>query len=1040
IPPTLHFAEPNPKIGFESTPFRVNAELVDWPADDDGAPRRAGVNVFGIGGTNAHAILEEAPPPEPSGESRRWQLLVLSARSTTALHRATDNLSDYLRRHPEAELADVAYTLQVGRKGFPIRRAVVCRDAGDALDALRTLDPQRVWTGAHDDPRPVAFLFPGEGIDPTPLASELYALESVFREQIDRCLELTESAVGEKLREALCPPAAAELDWDRPSAVTQAGLFAVEYALARLWMSWGVRPQAMLGDGVGELVAACLAGVFSLQDALALVAGKLAAAALGADSLSPPRIPTLSSRTGSWITPQQATDPDTWGRHRHATPRIDEALGQLFSEAESLLLEVGPGEMMSSRVECHPDYGFEQPLVRSIPPDSGPVPAALAAALASLWTAGAEVDWHGCSRGERRRRLILPTYPFERERYWIEGDRAAASPRQPAEKKDVAVADWFYAPSWKRSPDPVPTAALCRWLLLGRGEGISPPLIRHLRERGHEVVLAEVGERFERRSQGSYSIRPREEEDYEALLAELDSDGGVPEKIFHCWGLGVSPDGSDDLPAVSLFHLSRALGRLELSEPVTLGVVTTGLQAVTGDEAFDVDKATLLGLCKVLPRELEKLTCCSIDVSPPAPRSRNEAQLVERLVAELGSGAADERVAYRGNRRWVHGWEPFRPPLPEAAAECLRRQGVILFLHGLEGPGAGLAETLVRDFQTRLVAVEPPGFPAAEDWDGWLETRGDDDPASRKIHRFRTLEEEGAELLVAAADPGQRRRLAAARDAALERFGALDGVVYCVDPAAAAWSQDVLDTDLEVWENLIRSHARALVVLEEILDGQAASFCLVVSELSMALGGAGAAVGAAIGSFIDLFVEQHNQTSPVPWVHLNVDAGRDITPEEDRELWRRILATRGLSQILIAPGGLTRRAAPPQPAGSTRHRRPDLRQEYVAPRNPLEELVAGIWEEVLGIETIGIHDDLFELGGNSLLATQLVSRVRDLFGVELSLREMNELRTPAELTAALERHGIDQAAAEEVVELMNALEGMSDEEAERLAGDEVELD
>ncbi|MCP4662861.1 MAG: type I polyketide synthase, partial [bacterium] len=130
IPPTLHFAEPNPKIGFESTPFRVNAELVDWPAADDGTPRRAGVNVFGIGGTNAHAILEEAPPPEPSGESRRWQLLVLSARSTTALHRATENLSDYLRRHPEAELADVAYTLQVGRKGFPIRRAVVCRDAG----------------------------------------------------------------------------------------------------------------------------------------------------------------------------------------------------------------------------------------------------------------------------------------------------------------------------------------------------------------------------------------------------------------------------------------------------------------------------------------------------------------------------------------------------------------------------------------------------------------------------------------------------------------------------------------------------------------------------------------------------------------------------------------------------------------------------------------------------------------------------------------------------------------------------------------------
>ncbi|MCA1616348.1 MAG: type I polyketide synthase, partial [Acidobacteria bacterium] len=274
IPPSLHYERPNPKIDFEKSPFFVNAWLTPWEAG--ATPRRAGVSSFGIGGTNAHVILEEAPPPAESGEARPSQLLVLSARSGAALDAATKNLGEYLRAHPEANLADVAYTLQVGRREFAHRRVLVARDAADAAAALAALDPRRLVT-SYREPRhrPNVFMFPGQGAQYAGMSRGMYESEPLFREQVDRLAELLLPRLGLDLRGVLYPtPEGTEEATQllKQTFVTQPALFVVEYALARLWMSWGVRPAAMIGHSVGECVAACLAGVFSAEDALTLVA------------------------------------------------------------------------------------------------------------------------------------------------------------------------------------------------------------------------------------------------------------------------------------------------------------------------------------------------------------------------------------------------------------------------------------------------------------------------------------------------------------------------------------------------------------------------------------------------------------------------------------------------------------------------------------------------------------------------------------------------------------------------------------------------
>lgn len=532
IPPSLHFREPNPEIDFESSPFYVNAKLAAWPAGD--TPRRAGVSSFGLGGTNAHIVLEEAPETQPSGPSRPQQLLLLSAKSNAALAAATRNLAEHLQQHPHANLADVAYTLQTGRQAFDHRRMVVCQDLAHAVAALQTVDPERVKTSFQQSTgRDVVFMFSGQGAQYVNMGMELYKTESTFRERVDRCSEILQPHLAFDLRELLYPDdgdveeAAQKL---RQTSITQPALFTIEYALAQLWMAWGIRPHALVGHSIGEYVAACLSGVFSLESALSLVAargrlmqelpggsmlavslspqeirpflnGKLDLAVVNAPSmcvvsgereavqilenefaakdvwcrhlhtshafhsrmmepileafaarvgqvrLEPPGIPFLSNVTGSWITSDEATSPTYWAQHMRQTVRFSDCVQELLREPNRVLLEVGPGHTLASLAKQHRSQANGHVVLSSTrhPKEKKSDVAFMLDTLGQLWLAGIQIDWSGFYADVRRCRVPLPTYPFERKRYWIEPAQlqysaAATAPGSPDELDETSLA------------------------------------------------------------------------------------------------------------------------------------------------------------------------------------------------------------------------------------------------------------------------------------------------------------------------------------------------------------------------------------------------------------------------------------------------------------------------------------------------------------------------------------------------------------------------------------------------------------------------
>ncbi|MEV6694947.1 amino acid adenylation domain-containing protein [Micromonospora sp. NPDC051196] len=523
IPASLHFKTPNPQIDFDKSPFLVNARLRRWERTD-GLPRRAGVNGLGVGGTNAHVVVEEAPTQPPTDPGRPYQLVLVSARSPRALAAARTALADRLRTATaEPDLADVAWTTQVGRRPNEFRQAFAVTDTAELIAALDAPNARPVERTAGE--RPVAMVFSGHGGQRIGMARELYEHEPAFRDAFDECADLFAVRTSLDLRELLFRSASgAEAEARlRPVTASHPAIFTVEVALAALWGAWGVTPTMVTGHSLGSYAAAYVAGVFSLADAVAVVAARssllsrlapgamvavplpeqevrtylpanVSVAAVNApeqcvvsgpikaideyvarlalrgvevrrlhipgaghsDLVEPllaefgqvlssiechaPRIPFVSDTTGALAGPDELRDPGYWTRHMRDTVRFTTALATVLGADDMTVLEAGPGRSLSTLAALHPNFRSGQLAVSSMPhrSDLRSDGTHLLATAGRMWAAGHELDWSGLHSGTRRRRIPLPTYPFQRNRFRLDPDADQPVTVEPLAEPDVA--------------------------------------------------------------------------------------------------------------------------------------------------------------------------------------------------------------------------------------------------------------------------------------------------------------------------------------------------------------------------------------------------------------------------------------------------------------------------------------------------------------------------------------------------------------------------------------------------------------------------
>jgi phthiocerol/phenolphthiocerol synthesis type-I polyketide synthase E len=1131
IPPTPNFRESNPSLALDKGPFVVNSSLMPWATDHE-SERWAAVSSFGIGGTNVHVILSEAPLRPVRPATKKPRVFPISARTTTALSAACDRLAGHLEREPSLSADEIAATLQLGRREFAARRAFVADDCLDLAELLR----KPVKSPAQNDlalGRNVVFLFPGQGQQFVGMAAALYRENAAFRRTIERGASILRAEYDLDVVPMIAgvenSPALKERL--KETSVAQPVLFLVEYALAVLWRSLGVIPTALLGHSLGELTAATVAGVFSFESGVRLAAerGRLMAQTppgimlavmlppakladyfdqdvwlaaengpkmsvasglvdavedlerrLAADRIASvrlasknafhtplmaeaakafrqqvekverraPAIPWLSNVTGTWIEAAEAQSPQYWADQILARVRFTQNLSVL-SDRSHFLLEVGPGEALLGMAR--------QQLVKSVGVPSLGAENRRASdqrifleAAARAWECGVSLEWRELDPASSGRRCALPTYPFERQRYWIDAaapavattnapdHRLEVQPKAGENDRRADIASWFYVPSWQSTPPasialPRSGAAVDCWLVLLDRSGLGEALASGLRSSGVSVITVAPGDDFAH-TEDMFVVNPARPGDYEQMWQSIAALSLRPTGLLDLWTMrAMKVNAYESL--VLLLQAARA-HRLRFHQ---LEIVTDRLESVSGEPVEEVERAEVLGLAQVIPLEYEGTQCRSIDVHLPEGEIDPLARQILDEIQRSGPGSARGlTVAYRSGIRWQKGWTP--APLPPSSAQPFREAGVYLITGGAGGIGYSIARHLLQNYGARVVVTGRTQLPPRSEWSKWVASHDNGDATTRRILRMQELERSGGEVHFLSADVGSHEAMSEVLAQTRVRFGSIDGVLHAAGVAGGGMiaSQSVGEAAAIRYPKVQGSMVLAELLREEKLD-----FFLLCSSISAAVPAAGQAAYAAANVFQNSFAAYCRSTLKLPALAIGFDAWQEVgmaaemvLPEgfeslkEERlriamstgegiEVIRRCLTQWHGAQILTSTvdlGSIRARALAVPAAGDRQSISPVVQEEEL-------EAVIGIWKELLGVQEIAAEDNFFELGGHSLMGTMVAARIRDRFGVSLTLRTLFEASTPQALAAVL------RSSRESIVDT-EVLVGQSDEDRE----------
>lgn len=964
IPASLNYEKPNPQIDFENSPFMVNTKLSEWNVS--GHPRRAGISSLGVGGTNAHIILEEAPVLQESGKSKPWQLLVWSARNQKSLDGITKKFNTFFNEENNTDLADASFTLQKGRKEFQHRQILVAKNASDASQVLELNDTKRLFRDFHEGQEPsVIFMFPGGGAQYPNMGLELYIYETVYREAIDKCLTYLKTNFNIDLFPLMFPEASkieyAGLELQKPMN-SILSIIITEYALAKMWMSWGINPVSMTGHSMGEYAAACISGVMSLEDALTLVelrgrifermaeggmlsvplpeeeaikytgedlsigvingealcvlSGTLDAiteaekklttdgvdftrikisvaahskmldpfltefkAGVSKINLNVPSIPFVSNLSGTWITNKEATSPDYWVNQLRSTVRFADGLSEILKEPNSVFLEAGPGNTLSSLVRSHSNKTNSHSVVSSLrhPQEVVSDYEYFLRSLGKLWLAGLTIDWDLIRSNEKRKRIPLPTYAFDHQPYWIEPGKRSQDSVEDSDplKKLVNLSDWFSKPVWRNTEfNSIDESEISSsenvWLLFDDEKGLGTALSNRLQVSDQRIILVKNGNEFNQIADDEFIIAAGNHDDYTAMITSLSEKNILPTHIIHLWGVETASNNgilnslndNHDKNFFSLLFLAQALGNEDLQRRVKWVTVTNAVHKTKDEKATGFAKAINLGPVKIIPNEFPEISSISVDLEG----SFDNDIVVNHILSEFSSNFKEQVIAYRNGQRLINSFEKFNINVSVIKQPLLKSGGIYVFTGGLGGISLTIAKDIASKYKPRLILLSRQQLPAREEWGNILTSDKKVDPQRTVIHKLIELQNLGADVTYYSADVTDASRMENVFSDVKTKYGKINGIVHT---AGVIDDGVILFKKKEDAAKVLAPKVKGTLILHELAKKHNSDFLILFSSASSILAPTGQVDYAAANSFIDAFAQANYRESGMKIIALN---------------------------------------------------------------------------------------------------------------------------------------------------------------------------
>ncbi|MDQ5921900.1 MAG: hypothetical protein QG673_1959, partial [Pseudomonadota bacterium] len=1106
--PLINFQTSNPNINMKDSPFFVNKQLLDWSGENN---KYAAVSAFGIGGTNAHIILEEYKQIDTQQTIFNNKLLIFSAKNKQSLELICHDFINYLETNQlsSATLSNIAYTLQTGRDNFNYRKFGIGSTPEEITTYLKYNSTS--YNVSKINPK-LVFMFSGQGSQYSNMGMDLYNLFPYFAKIIDECSKIADSYLDTNIISIISN----NTHLIEQTQYTQPVLFIIEYALAKLFIHFGVTPDAMIGHSIGEYVAACISGVFSLEDAIKIVCtrGKLMSTAktgkmiaiectieefnqlpnnhLGVElalhnstdncvasgsaqsinkltniikdrfkykvlhhvshafhsylmeevsnifvkvftevKLNKPQIPIISNLTGTWLKDADAINPQYWGQHLRYTVQFKTGIDQLINSKYDHFLEIGPGSTLCSFTKTIAQNNNSRINAINSLSNYKKTPSdeyCILNALGILWQNNINVNWHALYQKEVRRHIPLPTYRFNRQRYWIEPDT-----ENIIECKDFNK--WLHQPTWIRQFSfdtycyPINNKEHT-WLIFTHQDNfLGHSLIKVLKQCNQNVFIIESNPKYSNVN-NKFKINVAKEEDYLRIFQTLHNKGASSIIILHLFAYSItsknmmSSNGEINVGLkngfYSILYMSRSYLKIFNNNPLKCAVITNNSQQVIGTELTNPINSTLSGLCKTIPQEHELLKYKLIDIDVNKNKQKDYSTSIINYCINDKWFEVDSIVAIREQYLWILRYHKIETSLN---INRLKNNGIYLITGGLGGISLTLCQAITNQVSTpTFILVSRSEFPHRSKWHAILEDVNQT-KLNETVRTLLKIEEAGGTVHIEHGDVVDEHQIKKIIQKTINTCGEITGIIHAA--GIAGHGIMLLKTDDEIHE-MFAAKIYGTYNLAKAVKNIKLDFVMLCSSISSIVGVTGlsdySSANACLDSVATSKLFKDNFVVSINWntwsttgmaVNQNkfspqefIDIDNKINSEQGKEIFLNVLQN-AYPQVIVSKFDIIEYSK----LVNKQYIQPvheeslvDIELEdnnYVPPNNAMEMSLVKIWQELFGINRISITDDFFILGGHSLKALKFVEIANSKLGCKLAPQQLYEFRTIQQLAKTI---------------------------------------